>query len=234
MKDQVWQAVVGADQGLFALTEIAAKIIKYHPEVAGFFSTTQSIGMIHGGWKVNIVPGNTNIRITHRLIHGSSVKDVKMHLEKIVRDYAHDNLPNGRPIIVNAWDEHVVPANQSITLKALPGAIEPSSVSPFSVDDVTPYSILQGTTFAQYGSNLSYMAPLLMPANTDSRHYRQLSDHIFRFNPSKDINDPTDDVSGLHGAHRVDERVNMLGHVQDVSLQRTKEADYQLVGRVRS
>lgn len=47
-----------------------------------------------------------------------------MHIENITRTYANEHAPNGKPIIVNAWGEEDIPSNQSITLKALPGAIE--------------------------------------------------------------------------------------------------------------
>lgn len=47
-----------------------------------------------------------------------------MHIEKVVRTYANETTPNGRPIMFNAWEENLPPANQSISLKALPGAIE--------------------------------------------------------------------------------------------------------------
>lgn len=55
-----------------------------------------------------------------------------------------------------------------------------------------------------------------MPANTDSRHYSQLSEHIFRFNPGRDLTDNTDDASGTYGAHSINERINMVGHVNAV------------------
>lgn len=80
----------------------------------------------------------------------------------------------------------------------------------------TPFGVVQGTTAAQYGTDLAYVAPLLLPANTDSRHYADLSENIFRFNPGRDLEDPSDDVSGKHGAHSVNERVNMVGHVNAV------------------
>lgn len=56
-----------------------------------------------------------------------------------------------------------------------------------------------------------------MPANSDSRRYTRLTPHVFKFNPSKDVNDPTDEISAsLHGPHSTDERVNMVGHVHAV------------------
>lgn len=67
MKDGEWQMVVMADQGSISLNHLAAQITRQHPQVAGFFGTTQSIGMIHGGWKVNVVPGHTKVLINHRV-----------------------------------------------------------------------------------------------------------------------------------------------------------------------
>lgn len=76
--------------------------------------------------------------------------------------------------------------------------------------------MLQGTTLAQYGPALACVAPALVPARTDARHYERLSENIFRFSPGKDINDDTDKVFGPHGAHSTNERVNMEGHVNAV------------------
>lgn len=57
-----------------------------------------------------------------------------------MRDYASHNSPNDSPIIVNAWDETVIPSNQSITLRALPNSIEYVPILAtdlrWSVDDI--------------------------------------------------------------------------------------------------
>lgn len=92
----------------------------------------------------------------------------------------------------------------------------PSHVSPFVGAGAAPYRILQGTTFAQYGPELAFVEPLLLPARTDTRNYAQVSEHVFRFSPVGEVTDDTDGMDGNHGAHRVNERVNMVGHVNAV------------------
>lgn len=67
MDSLAWEAVVLADQGKLPLADLAASIIEFHPRIAGFFSTTQSIGVIHGGSKVNVVPGTTELLVNHRV-----------------------------------------------------------------------------------------------------------------------------------------------------------------------
>lgn len=59
------------------------------------------------------------------------------------------------------------------------------------------------------------VAPILMPANTDSRHYHNVTKHIFRFSPGYDVADKTDNPFQSH-IHGTDERANMKGHVNGV------------------
>lgn len=61
------EAIVLADQGTISLADLVATVVQDHPQAAGFFSTTQSIGVIHGGSKVNVVPGMTKVLINHRV-----------------------------------------------------------------------------------------------------------------------------------------------------------------------
>lgn len=61
------EAIVLADQGTLSLADLAATVVQDHPQAAGFFSNTQSVGVIHGGSKVNVVPSMTKILINHRV-----------------------------------------------------------------------------------------------------------------------------------------------------------------------
>ncbi|ROW09845.1 hypothetical protein VMCG_02165 [Cytospora schulzeri] len=195
------------------LTMIAALAPSFMP----LFQTTQSQAMIHGGVKVNLIPAKTSLRINHRIVHGNTISDVKNHLEEVVKafiaefngntDVEHDMLR------FNGWDQREV--LNSIGLRALPGSTEPSPITPSSVDGTTPYRILQGTTKALYRDKVAVIAPMLMPGSTDSRHYGNVTKHIFRFSPGHDIGDSTDNQIKSH-SHGVNERASMRGHVNGV------------------
>lgn len=195
------------------LTEFATRV----PSSIPFFQTTQSHAMIHGGFKVNIVPEKTYLRMNYRIVHGNTINNVKGHLEEIVRDFIaqfNGNLTEEKSTLkFSDWDQRDVV--NSIGLRALPGSIEPSPITPFFVNGTTPYSVLHGTTRALYGDNITLITPFLMPGNTDTRHYGNLTKHIFRFSPGHDVADSTDNQLKSY-AHGVNERANMRGHVNGV------------------
>lgn len=68
---------------LASLADLVATIVQDHPQAAGFFSTTQSIGVIHGGSKVNVVPGMTKVLINHRVGSQLSHFWVSVHRQAI-------------------------------------------------------------------------------------------------------------------------------------------------------
>lgn len=55
------------DKGELPFDIIAQGMINMQPRMEGMFRTTQSIGMIQGGRKVNVVPGVTSVLINHRV-----------------------------------------------------------------------------------------------------------------------------------------------------------------------
>lgn len=65
--DKYWEQIVRVDQGIQSLNEFIGRMTAAHPNIGGFFRTTQSFGMIQGGKKVNVIPGHTSLRINHRV-----------------------------------------------------------------------------------------------------------------------------------------------------------------------
>ena len=55
------------------------------------------------------------------------------------------------------------------------------------------------------------MAPGIMPANTDTKYYWNLSHHIFRYSPGWDP-----ETLSIEGIHTVNERVSAVAHVKTV------------------
>lgn len=195
------------------LTEFATRL----PSSIPFLQTTQSHAMIHGGVKVNVVPEKTSLHMNYRIVHGHTINNVKGHLEEVVKAFIADfnlNVTEEEDILeFRGWDQRGIV--NSISLRALPGSIEPSPITPSFVNGTTPYSVLHGTTRALYGDNITVIAPILMPGNTDTRHYGNLTKHIFRFSPGHDMADSTDNQLKSY-AHGINERANMRGHVNGV------------------
>lgn len=55
------------DRGEGSVEELVDTTIASHPSMGGFFRAIQSIGIIYGRRKVNVVPGHTSLRINHRV-----------------------------------------------------------------------------------------------------------------------------------------------------------------------
>lgn len=207
-----------ADKDITVIHDHLTELATIEPLLKPLFHTTQSHAMIHGGLKVNVIPERTFLRINHRVVHGNTIDDVKRHLEKVVKDLITDfNNRNGTKrkatLDFTSWDQKDMV--NSIGLRALPGSIEPSSITPYAVNGTTPYSVLQGTTRAINQEDIAVIAPILLPGSTDSRHYGDVTKHIFRFSPGHDMVYGKDNQLDSH-PHGVNERANMRGHVNGV------------------
>ncbi|KAJ0113805.1 hypothetical protein J7T55_010049 [Diaporthe amygdali] len=199
-----------------AVNDFLPRIIDERPALRPLVESTHSLAMIQGGNKINVIPEQTVLSINHRLHLGTSVEQAKSHLEQIVKAYiAGKNADkDGTNLTFRGWaDEDSV---NSIKLTAFQGSLEQSPVTPFSVSGITPYGILQGTIQSLYkDSNLTLVTPIVMPANTDSRHYWNLTQHIFRFSPGHDMADAQDNQISSN-AHNNNERASIIGHVNGV------------------
>lgn len=217
LQDYRPETIKGIDKNVTAINDYLTEAATRLPSSMPLFQTTQSYAIIHGGVKVNVIPEKTSLRINHRIVHGNTINDVKGHLEEVVEAFIAEFNGNFTKeedkLKFSGWDQRDI--INSIGLRALPGSIEPSPVTPSSVNGTTPYSVLHGTTRALYGDNITLIAPILMPGNTDTRHYGNVTKHIFRFSPGHDMADSTDNQLKSH-AHGVNERANMRGHLNGV------------------
>lgn len=78
-------------------------------------------------------------------------------------------------------------------LMALPGSAEPSPVSP---TQSSSYQLINRTVRSLFPGTL--VAPGLMVAATDSRHFAAVSDHVYRFSP---VRAKPEDLSRFHGTN---------------------------------
>lgn len=216
LNEQWLGAIKRIDQNEAVINEFLPYVTRVMPDLKPLADDIQSLAMIHGGNKINVLPEHTILSINHRLHLGTSVDQAKSHLEQIIKDHIADTnaAENERNITFRGWSDQEIA--DSIKLAVLPGALEPSPVTSFAVNGTTPYGVLQGTIRSVYrDSNLTLVAPISMPANTDSRHYWNLTQHIFRFSPGHDMTDATDNQIGSN-AHNNNERANIFGHINGV------------------
>ncbi|KAI1484961.1 peptidase family M20/M25/M40 [Biscogniauxia mediterranea] len=168
------------------------------------FTTSVAADVISGGVKNNALPERTRVLVNHRVNVGDHPSDVQNKLTKLAGVIA-----DKYNLTVHAFnDEPETP--RSIKLNANIDTLEPAPVTPTSVDTVTPYSVLSGTTRGLYGVEM-LMAPGMTTGNTDTRYYWNLTKHIFRFDPGWDPKQ-----EGFDGIHTVDEKLSVVAHIRGV------------------
>jgi Gly-Xaa carboxypeptidase len=150
-----------------------AKAVAESSDLLKYLITTSvAVDIIGGGVKANALPERTTALINHRVNIGDHVSDVKKHLTELA-----SRIADKYNITLHAFnDEDETPS--SITLTTSENDLEPAPVSPTTVDSITPYWVVSGTTRALYGKEM-FMAPGIMTGNTDTRYYWGTTRHIF-------------------------------------------------------
>lgn len=146
--------------------------------------TTTALTIVNAGNKENVLPGRAEATVNFRILPGDGKEQVMEH----VRGH------------VGA----VVPASQ-FELYALPGAVDASKVAP---TDSAQYRTLNRTIREVFPDAL--VAPGLMVAGTDSIHYGEISDHIFKFSP---VRANAEDLKRFHGTN---ERLSIANYADAI------------------
>jgi carboxypeptidase PM20D1 len=143
------------------------------PLTDSMIRTTQATTLFHAGDKENVLPARAQAVINFRLISGDTVEAVIARVHQVIRD-------------------------SRVTITPLPNSIEPS---PISSSDADGFKLMQ-RTIRQVAPQV-IVAPFLVIASTDTRHYAKLSKQIYRFVP---IALRPEDAQRYHG---VDERISI-------------------------
>ena len=146
---------------------IINELIK-EPATASMLRTTIAPTMINSGLKSNILPSEARAIINFRIRQGDSIEKVKKHVTNVIND-------------------------SDIEIKILDNELysNPSNVSNINSPS---FNIIHKTIKEIYNDIL--VAPGLVVATTDSRHYQSISKDIYRFIP---ISLTSDDLSMIHG-----------------------------------
>lgn len=143
-----------------------------------FFRTSQSVGKISGGVKINAIPEAVTTMVNLRLSVETSIADVEAHYESLIRPIARKH---------GMAFEGFHSSHDSVELRkvSLVGidALEPAPVSPV---DAESFRVLSGTiknTLKPLSDDVLIVTPYLMPANTDTKFFWALTKNIYRFTP---------------------------------------------------
>jgi carboxypeptidase PM20D1 len=146
--------------------------------------TTTALTIFNAGDKDNVLPGNASASVNFRLMPGDSQASVIEH----VRSTIHDD---------------------RISIEPFAGNAEPTPVS----STASPSYQLLNRTIREIFPDV-VVAPGLMLAGTDSRHYAGIADNIFRFSP---VRANSDDLKRFHGTN---ERLSIEGYADMIRFYR--------------
>ncbi|WP_256856473.1 M20 family peptidase [Variovorax sp. KK3] len=140
--------------------------------------TTTALTIVRAGNKDNVLPGRAEAAVNFRVLPGDSLASVEAHLRKAL-------------------------GNDAIAIKAYPGNSEPSPVSP--TDGLGYRAIAQSVrqVFPE-----AVVAPGLMIAATDSRHFSIVSDAVYRFSP---VRAKPEELPRFHGTN---ERISIANYIE--------------------
>ena len=146
--------------------------------------TTTALTIVNAGNKENVLPGRAEATVNFRILPGDTKEQVMEHVRKEV----------GLAVGADKFE-----------LFALPGAVDASKVAPTNSGQ---YSLLNKTIHEVFPGVL--VAPGLMVAATDSVHYGEISDHIFKFSP---VRANAEDLKRFHGNN---ERLSVVNYAEAI------------------
>ncbi len=154
-----------------------------NPATNAALRTTAGVTMFNVGVKENVLPVEGYAIINFRIHPNDSVQSVIDHIESVID-------------------------NPDIDIQVMPRAREPSRVSS---TDAEPYKKLERTIGDLFPDAL--IVPSLFIAGSDSRHFHDLTENIYRFRP---IRATHNDRSRVHG---IDERIRLYNYLEMVQFQ---------------
>jgi carboxypeptidase PM20D1 len=171
-----WSRLALVNRWLF--NGLIVRQLEQSPTTNAILRTTTAATIIAGGVKDNVLPASARAVINFRIKPGGSVQVVLAHVKNVVAD--------GRV---------------EIKLLEPDGGQEPS---PQSSDSATGFRTIERTIRQMLPE--SVVAPALVIGATDTRHYQQLAENVYRFLPF--VLHP-DDLRRIHGT---DERISVDGY----------------------
>ncbi|MCK5199207.1 MAG: M20 family peptidase [Spirochaetales bacterium] len=145
-------------------------IFKKSPATAAMIRTTQAATVMKGSEKDNILPDRAEAIVNIRIIPGENTKKVLKRVKKIVCNKEVDVRYMDEAFISDPVPESDINGHGYRLIKEAVGAVYPDAVA----------------------------APFLVTVSTDSRHYREITDNIYRFSPMMLT---PEDLKTIHGVN---------------------------------
>lgn len=186
---------------LWLFSPIFTRVLERNPSTNGFLRTTTAVTIFNAGVKSNVIPTSAKVIVNHRVHPRNTLKEVLDHDRRCIND-------------------------DRINIRVIT-SMKPSHVSRYDKDafgfQVISQSVRQ--VFSDIG-----VSPGLMIANTDTRHYLELTDAVYRFMPS--ILSP-EDAKRIHGFN---ERLGVENYERTINYfyHLMRNADAASLGTVQS
>ncbi|KAK2597024.1 hypothetical protein N8I77_012898 [Diaporthe amygdali] len=186
-----------------------------------FIQTSQAVDWIAGGNKINALPEFVTLGVNHRYAPQDSVGGIQDRIVRVV-----DNVARKYNLQLKAFEgdedyedylaaKGMTPQRQEMNRLWEPvyhGTLalktrDKSYITPQSPTSGAVWDVFAGTvrqTFAKEASRV-LAAPGAMTGNTDSKHYSNLSKHIYRWSPGS--------LASFSNIHAVNERLLMSEHL---------------------
>ena len=152
------------------------------PSSNAMLRTTTALTIVQAGNKENVLPGRAEAVVNFRLLPGDELNEVHQHVHHAVNDDR---------VMVEPRDQD-----------------KNNEASPVSPINSPSYRQLARTVREIFPDAI--VAPGLMIAATDSRHFTGLSLHIYRFSP---VRAKPEDLSRFHGTN---ERISVSNYVEAI------------------
>ncbi|HHB52748.1 MAG TPA: M20/M25/M40 family metallo-hydrolase, partial [Saprospiraceae bacterium] len=143
--------------------------------------TTVAPTIIEGGFQENVLPSQVSATINLRILPGETTASVKDYLEKVI-------------------DDNRVSISKIGDFTKNPSFVSPTNSFGFQTIQKTILEVFPGVV----------VAPSLVVAGTDSRHYKNVSKNIYRFLPVKLAKE---DLGRIHG---INERISVENYKQAI------------------
>ena len=153
---------------LWLFGPIVQKQLEAGASTHAMLRTTTALTIVNAGNKDNVLPGRAEATVNFRLLPGDSLASVMAHVKQTV-------------------------ANDRFEFVTLPGAAEPSKVAPTAS---ASYRLIEKTVRELFPGTV--VAPGLMIGATDSQHFGNVSDHIYKFSP---VRAKPEDLPRFHGTN---------------------------------
>ncbi|MCS6883996.1 MAG: M20 family peptidase [Acidobacteriota bacterium] len=169
---------------LWLFSPLVKKQFLAKPLTAATLRTTTAITTINGGIKENVLPKKATATVNFRILPGDSIETVLEHVQRTIAD-------------------------PQIKLEVIEGAHEPPMIS----DITSPaFAALQRSIMQVFSDTI--VAPSLVLAATDARHFGSLSKNVYRFCPLR-LNSEL--ISSIHGTN---ERISIDNYLDCIRFYR--------------